>query len=157
MIGRHTRHDLADLKRLRELLETAFSSETAAPGATNGRVPSAGHCAAVAIIVWVRFGGEFVSAKVQGTSHWFNRLKVHNRILDVDLTADQFGLPAIRWGKPGSLYPETRLRELHELREETIKRAILLAERAGLEAETSHLLALLSSVRRQLDHGSGGE
>jgi hypothetical protein len=136
---------LAELERLRKVLEVAFSPETAAPGTpTGGGPPSRGHCAAVSAIVWGRFGGEIVSAKVQGQSHWFNRLKINGRQVDVDLTGDQFGLPPVRFGEPGTLCPGTRTRLPRELREETLRRAIRLAERAGLKDTQSRSLSLLN-------------
>jgi hypothetical protein len=135
---------LAQLKRLRAVLEPAFSPETASPRTSAaGRPPSAGHCAAVAAIVWQRLGGELVSAKVQGESHWFNRLGIGGRVIDVDLTGDQFGLLAVRVGDPGRLHPGTRPRTSAELRDETIRRAIVLARRAGLDDTAERLLALL--------------
>ncbi|MEW5863234.1 MAG: hypothetical protein AB1773_06510 [Pseudomonadota bacterium] len=142
-----TTERLAKLERLRTILEVAFSRETASPGTeTQGRPPSAGQCAAVSVIVWDRFGGEFVSATVQGQSHWFNRLNIGGRVIDVDLTGDQFGLKAVRFGKPGSLWAGTRLRTAQELREETVRRAILLAEKAGLKDTQKRLLSLLNSA-----------
>jgi hypothetical protein len=135
---------LAQLERLRAVLEPAFSPETASPRTSSaGRSPSAGHCAAVAAIVWQRLGGELVSAKVQGESHWFNRLSVGGHLIDVDLTGDQFGLPAVRVGEPGRLYCGTRPRNPSELRDETIRRAILLARKAGLDDIAERLLSLL--------------
>lgn len=142
-----TTEKLAELERLRLTLEAAFSPQTASPGTeTAGRPPSAGQCAAVSIVVWDRFGGEFVSATVQGQSHWFNRLNFGGRVIDVDLTGDQFGLQAVRFGKPGSLWEGTRPRTAQELREETVRRAILLAEKAGLKDTQKRLLSLLSSL-----------
>lgn len=141
---------LAELERLRLVLESAFSAETASPGAERaGRPASAGQCAAVSAIVWDRFGGEFVSATVQGQSHWFNRLNIGSRLIDVDLTGDQFGLEVVRCGKPGSLWAGTRARAPQELREETVQRAILLAERAGLKDTQTRLLSLLGSAAGQ--------
>lgn len=142
-----TTEKLAELERLRATLEAAFSPETAAPGTdTTGRPPSAGQCAAVSMIVWDRFGGEFVSVSVQGQSHWFNRLNIGGRVMDVDLTGDQFGLQAVRFGEPGSLWANARPRSPHELREETVRRAILLAEKAGLKDTEIRLQSLLDSA-----------
>jgi hypothetical protein len=147
--------ELAELERLRKVLEVAFSPETAAPGTpTRAGPPSRGHCAAVSAIVWDRFGGELVSATVQGQSHWFNRLNINGRQVDVDLTGDQFGHPAVRFGEPGTLCPGTRTRLPRELREETLRRAVRLAERAGLKDTQSRLLSLLNSATG--DDGSEG-
>jgi len=138
---------LAELEQLRVILEAAFSPETASPDtATAGRPPSAGQCAAVSAIVWDRFDGELVSAAVQGQSHWFNRLNIGGHVMDVDLTGDQFGLQAVRYGEPGSLCPATRTRTPHELREETVRRAIRLAEKAGLQDSQRRLLRLLNAA-----------
>ncbi len=148
---------VSELERLRVTLEAAFSPETAAPGTeTAGRPPSVGQCAVVSIIVRDRFGGEFVSTTVQGQSHWFNRLNIGGRVIDVDLTGDQFGLQAVRFGEPGGLWPGTRTRTPHELREETVRRAIRLAEKAGLQDTQDRLLRLLRSSK-EVKGGSVGK
>lgn len=116
---------------LRGQLEAAFSPETALEGEA-GAVPSAGHCAAVAVIVRNRLGGSLVSAIVEGSSHWFNRIRVGAISVDVDITGDQFGRPAVQTGVEGSLYQGSRVRRSDEVREETLTRAALLARRAGL-------------------------
>jgi hypothetical protein len=121
----------ASLRRFRKSLELAFSSDTAAPGAS-GVTPSAGQCAAVAAILCEHVGGALVSAKVEGQSHWFNRLQIDDVILDVDITGDQFGRAPIQIGNPGDLYEGTRERSPEELNSETRQRAALLAERAGI-------------------------
>jgi hypothetical protein len=147
---------LAELERLRATLEPAFSRETASPETSAvGKPPSAGHCAAVAAIVWQRLGGELVSARVQGESHWFNRVKIGERVIDVDLTGDQFGLPVVRVGEPGRLHPGTRVRMPSELRDETIQRAILLARKAGLDDTAERLLCLLHGRARGVRDTAG--
>src|SRR5262245_3293172 len=83
---------LKDLAVLRERLERAFRSDTAAAG-YSGSAVSAGHCAAVAAIVHELLGGEFVSTTVHGQSHWLNRLYFDGQAADVDLTGDQFERP----------------------------------------------------------------
>lgn len=133
-----------DLTRLRRELEIGFDIRTASSGTDPIKqeiIPSTGHCAAVAWIVNQRFGGEFVSTKLQGQSHWFNRVKVcyyeyvNGRIgeykcaeRDVDLTGDQFGFPVVNIGMPGQLYTDSRVRKPEELKEETIERAKELLE-----------------------------
>lgn len=140
----HAGERLVELHRLRAVLEAAFSPDTAAPGTpSSAGPPSRGHCAVVSAIVWDRFGGELLSAMVQGESHWFNRLNVGGCVVDIDLTGDQFGLQAIRCGDPGSLWPGTRTRNPRELREETVRRAIRLADRAGLKDTLGRLPSLL--------------
>lgn len=116
---------------LREQLAPAFSVQTAQPG-TQGNTASAGHCAAVAAIVACSLGGQLVSTYVQGASHWFNRFGVGESQIEVDLTGDQFGRSAIQIGNSGELYGTVRVRSFDELNLETLRRARLLAERAGL-------------------------
>src|SRR5574341_1074674 len=76
------------LSGLRGRLERAFSASTAAPG-FSGSTASAGHCAAVSAILSKLIGGTMVSTRIEGQSHWFNRIQVGNREYDVDLTGDQ--------------------------------------------------------------------
>lgn len=115
------------LERLRQNLEAAFADDTRAPG-TVSSCPSAGHCAAAAIVVRRVLGGEFVSALVDGQSHWFNRVDG----FDVDLTGDQFSRPKVQISIAGAMYPDSRIRSAAELMDETIRRADLLAKRAGV-------------------------
>lgn len=126
-----------DLIKLRRELETGFNLRTASPGTDPIKqelIPSTGQCAAVAWIVNQRFGGQFVSTKINGQSHWFNRLNVWQESAsvcatrDVDLTGDQFGFPPINVGLPGELYPETQVRQISELNVETVQRAKTLQE-----------------------------
>lgn len=83
------------------------------------------------------YGGEFVSAVVDGCSHWFNRVVLCGRKVDVDLTGDQFGRHPVQVCllEPDdsiSLYEGERVRDPSELTESTVARAMILAERAGL-------------------------
>lgn len=121
----------AELLELRARLEKNFSPDTALNGLQSD-VPSAGHCAAAAAIVWKRLGGSLVSTSLKGMSHWFNRLQVDDQLLDLDITGDQFGYPAIQIKPAEELYPYTRERSPDELNDETLQRAALLARRAGL-------------------------
>lgn len=110
-----------------------------------------GHCAAVAYIVNLLFGGQFVSTKVylreenKEVSHWFNRLSIGGLELDVDLTADQFGWSSISrdwkdrlWSfgthmlTQGISCTTNKVRAQSELNQETINRARLLMKRAGI-------------------------
>jgi hypothetical protein len=121
----------ARLAQLRSKLQPVFSRDTAMAG-SRGVGPSAGHCAAVAAIVFDNLGGKLVSTIVQGESHWFNRFRLENEIYDVDITGDQWARPSIQVGKGGALYPGTRVRKSEELNEETLRRALKLAARAGI-------------------------
>lgn len=128
------RHDL-ELRMcdLRARLEPWFSPETAVPGAVwHGAPPSTGHCAAVALIVQATIGGALQSTTVDGVSHWFNRVGTSGPPIDVDITGDQFGRPVIQLDVAGELYPETRARANEEVAPETLERALILSERAGL-------------------------
>ena len=131
---------------LRSRLEIAFAPDTAADG-FKGSAASTGHCAAVAAIVYEILGGDMISTKTGRQSHWLNRLHDHERSVDVDLTGDQFGLPPIQITKAGELYAETRLRFSSELSPETLVRARLLAERAGLTAAVRAINDRLKSRR----------
>ncbi len=122
---------LEEATRLRERLEAVFSPKTAF-GNSIASIPSSGHCAAVSAIVFSQYGGSFVSARVDEHSHWFNRLKVGGRWIDVDITGDQFGRPSIQAGPQGSLYKGSRVRHLSELNDETRRRAATLARKAGI-------------------------
>ncbi len=116
--------ELNRLKWLRERLDQVFSPDTAVPGSKT-YPPSSGHCAAVALIVQALFGGELVSTRLEGESHWFNRVDGQ----DIDLTGDQFGYPPVQMDT--NLYPDTRVRRDDEVRHETFVRAFRLTVRAG--------------------------
>ena len=122
---------LGAIHEVRRRLEEAFAADTAAPGFP-GTVPSTGHCAAVSTIVHEVLGGDLVSAKVAGVSHWFNRLRSNGFDVDVDLTGDQFGFPEVQVATAGKLYAETRVRTFQHLNAETLWRARTLAARSGL-------------------------
>jgi len=120
-----------ELLELRARLDKSFSPDTAWNGQQSD-VPSSGHCAAATAIVWETLGGSLVSANVHGISHWFNRVRIDDQLLDLDLTGDQFGYPAVQIKPAKELYPQTRERSPSELNDETLRRAILLARRASL-------------------------
>jgi hypothetical protein len=135
------------LQDLRARLERAFSSETAARG-FEGTAPSTGQCAAVAAIINQLLGGSLLSANVDGHSHWFNQISLEDMTVEVDLTGDQFGRPPVQINQPWSLYPDTRVRTVGDLKAETLIRSALLARRAGLaDAEA----ALRKSAEHKLD------
>ena len=115
---------LQDLDQLQKRLANVYAPDTAQGGIV-GPTPSAGHCAAVAIIVRDIFGGTFVSAIVNGQSHWFNRIDA----IDVDLTCDQFGMDVPVVGKRGKLHPGSRVRLSSEVNEDTERRASILRSR----------------------------
>jgi hypothetical protein len=119
-------------EQIRSALEPVFSADTAVPG-SSGCVPSAGHCAAVAALVRRRLGGWLVSAVVGNESHWFNRVRAGNRLIDLDLAGDQFGRAPIQIATCGHLYKGTRVRRPHELLPETLARAERLEKRAHFE------------------------
>ena len=131
------------LTSLRATLEKAFSPDTAAAG-FEGVTPSTGQCAAASLVVYELLGGDLVSAKVQGQSHWFNRIYVEEQVLDVDVTGDQFGLPGLQMAEANALYADSRVRNSTEANPETIARAIRLAERANVEPAARGLRELLS-------------
>ena len=74
-----------------------------------------------------------VSTKIQGQSHWFNRLRVGDREIDFDLTGDQYGFRPVRYSDANKLYPGTKVRAYQDLNAETLRRARLLASKAGLD------------------------
>jgi hypothetical protein len=134
----------AELLELRARLDESFSPDTALNGLQSD-VPSAGHCAAAAAIIWKTLGGSLVSTSLKGMSHWFNRIQADDQLLDLDITGDQFGYPAVQIKPAEELYPYTRERSPDELNDETLHRADLLARRAGL-SEVAEAL----EKRRQL-------
>lgn len=136
---------VGELHHLRRRLERGFGSDTAANG-FRGSGPSTGQCAAATLVVREAVGGEYASASVQNQSHWFNRIAHKGVSYDVDLTGDQFGLPAVQVGRTGELYNETRIRPSEDVSPETIARAARLAKRAGMQKEAELLLAWLNST-----------
>jgi len=132
---------------LRQRLESAYCPDTAAPG-FHGNAASTGQCAATSVIARELLGGEMVSAKVEGLSHWFNRFRVGESGFDADITGDQFGRPELQIAPEGQLYPGTRVRSPEHLNEETLKRARLLAERASAPEIVDAMDAALESRHR---------
>lgn len=117
---------------LRARLEPAFGPKTAIKLSRRPATASAGQCAAVATILRTMLGGALVSANVEAQSHWFNRIPVAGDLFDVDITGDQFGLPAIQLARVGGLYGGSRVRRPGEVDGNTRMRAELLARRAGV-------------------------
>lgn len=120
----------ATLLQFRAQLEKSFSSDTAV-NTFESAVPSAGHCAVAAVILWKTVGDALVSANVNESSHWFNRIQINNQLFDCDVTGDQFGFPTVQIKPAEELYPCTRERSPDELSEDTLRRAVLLARRSG--------------------------
>jgi hypothetical protein len=118
------------LENLRGKLEVIFSPDTAV-GGVRGETPSAGHCAAVALMLQRFFGGELLSTTVFGQSHWFNRIWFEGSAYDVDLTADQFGLGQVIIAHEGYLHIPCRVRKLDEANADTKQRSMLLEQRLG--------------------------
>lgn len=132
---------------MRRQLEPSFQPDTSAPGFPTN-TPSGGHCAAAAAIVHVVLGGKLVSARVAGTSHWFNRITAGGVQYDVDLTADQFGFAPYLVAPANELYSGTRERDWSQLNAETLARAELLAERAGFESIKRTIRRALAKYER---------
>ena len=122
------------LRTIRSRLEGAFSHETAMPGSQCEQPSASGHCAATAIVVQEEMGGELVSTVHAKQSHWFNRFTdEYGQEVDADITGDQFGGPRVQVGRADSLYPlPAKRRTITDVEQETLKRAELLARRAGL-------------------------
>lgn len=116
--------DIKTWRNLRKMFDEVFAPDTAS-SFSSGTKPSSGHCASVAIVVQAICGGQFRSCTISGQSHWYNRVNG----IDVDLTGDQFGLPAVNVGK--NIYPQSLERQPIDLNDETIDRGILLAKRMG--------------------------
>ena len=123
-----------EFEEFRNKIEPFFQPETAS-GEFNNSIPSTGHCAVVAAIIYSLYGGEMVSAIVDGVSHWFNRITIDQYIMDIDLTGDQFGEDKVQIMFSGDLYPNTKVRQYSELNKETLRRIGLFAGRAGIEHE----------------------
>lgn len=133
-----------ELAQLRAKIEPVFRKDTAVPG-TASLIPSAGHCAAVAAIAQATIGGDLVSTIVEGQSHWFNRFAIGSASYDGDVTGDQFNLEPVRISAAGTLYPNVSLRSVGQLNDETLRRALRLAKRAGLTTAASKLAAHLKA------------
>lgn len=145
------------LRIARRQLEDRFSIETSWNN-IKGSTPSTGHCAVVAVILHKKFGGSLVSAIVQNTSHWFNRIDLQNsEVVDFDLTGDQFGFDTIRIANEGELFPNTEVRSMRNVTQETIQRALILAAKTrvlfsdDLVKELSNIISELKSTQEELE------
>jgi putative hydrolase of the HAD superfamily len=144
--GRPLNATVDALRELRSRVERVFARDTSLPGSV-ANTPSTGHCAVVAAIVRQRFGGQLLCTAVEGEPHWFNRLYLDEATIDVDLTGDQFGRPALQVARKGELYDAALVRDTRDLRPETLERALLLATRANLGDVASGVAELLASTR----------
>jgi len=104
----------SELRDLRKDLEKCFAAETVY--FFNEEIPSTGHCAIVAAIIYKRFGGNLVSAYVNGIKHWFNKIDDYY----IDLTGDQFGFDPVQIKK--DLYENCLIREWMHLNSTTLER-----------------------------------
>lgn len=121
-----------ELISLRQRLVVAFSPDTSVFN-EESLIASTGHCAAVALIVFSKLGGCLVSSLIENKSHWYNRIQIGGVWCDVDLTGDQFGLPAIQVARAHELYAGTRVRALIEVNEKTHQQSELLRRRAMID------------------------
>lgn len=128
---------------LRAALEPHFSADTAGPSG-RAKTPSAGHCAVVSLLVRLHAGGSLVSTRLEGVSHWLNRVDIGGEEYDLDATGDQFGGNLVGLARAGTLYPDVRVRADAEVKAETIERAIRLATRAHLTHEAGLLAGMLA-------------
>jgi hypothetical protein len=131
--------------QLRSKLEPAFGPDTAS-AVTKSDVPSAGQCAAAAVLVSLALDGGFASAVVGGQSHWFSRVETTSGVFDVDVTGDQFGRQETQVADAGALYPDTRERTWDDLTQETLRRALVLARRAHFNDVEGPLRGRLNSI-----------
>lgn len=115
------------LARFRKLYNKAFNADTVYGGTFNAESPAAGHCAIVAMDVFFSLGGELVSCKVGGISHWYNLI---NGVY-LDVTGDQFGRPVIQIGKTPLYEGEHKSRNIKEVSEETWNRYKIFVSRLG--------------------------
>ncbi len=129
----------AALAGLRAELVEVFAEDTASIDAEAKRVgwrnlpPSTGHCAVASILVRSLFGGDFMSARVHGASHWFNSIPINGALYEADITGDQFGLARVRVklvrGPGDEIYPESRVRHVDDINAGTWSRYRVLVAR----------------------------
>lgn len=122
--------DVEMARRLDELaraVEGCWTRETSAdPLHWSSENSAYGQCAVSALVVQDHFGGELLRARVNGISHYWNRLPTG---LEVDLTRKQFGLTAhVPMG-------EIKSREFVLSFPETVNRYLSLRRALGVDAE----------------------
>lgn len=125
---------IEELKYLRELLQLHFSPETSYLG-KESVIPSTGHCAVVAVIIYFLFNAQLVSTRIDKVSHWFNRIRINGSDYDCDLTGDQFGFEPFKIDLADSLYDDTRTRTIDEVDMGTFNRAFLLIKKLKTKHE----------------------
>lgn len=122
--------DVETARRLDDLarrLESSWTRETSANPLQWSTDNSAyGQCAVTALVVQDYFGGELLCARVDGISHYWNRLPAG---LEVDLTRKQFG------SNPHVPTGEVKSREFVLSFPETVDRYLSLRRALGLDAE----------------------
>lgn len=129
------------INSIRSTLEPHFRQDTAYKG-MKGRTPSSGHCSIVALINYYMIPGAGMrSTGMQKDSHWFNSFDPLD--FEFDITGDQFGKPPVMADPLGSIWPNAVPRDVSEVDEDTVLRAITLASRAGLVSAVSSLNKLL--------------
>jgi hypothetical protein len=117
-------------RRLDELackLERSWARETSAdPVHWTAENSAYGQCAVTALVVQDHFGGELLRARVNGISHYWNRLPAG---LEVDFTRKQFG------SNPSVPIGEVKSREFVLSFPETVNRYLCLRRALGVDAE----------------------
>lgn len=113
--------------RLRKLYDKAFCAETSYSGTLNKECPAQGHCALVALDIFMCLGGQLISCKVGEISHWYNKLQLFNTdgssfSVYLDVTGDQFGKYIIQFGRVPLYGGEHKVRDAKEISEETWNR-----------------------------------
>lgn len=118
----------AVLRELRADLGDVFSADTSVdPAQWSGG--SSGHCAVVSMLVDGLFHAWFVSAIVDGQSHWFNGVETDDGgWVYADLTADQFGLDPVIVSRTAP-HHGARARHRQEISRETLVRCDRLRSR----------------------------
>lgn len=111
--------------------------------------PIAGHCAVAAYLGNRLFGWFMASTRENGQSHWFSLCAETGDKsipwIHIDVTGDQFGHAPVR-ACIEPLYSEWRTRGLHELTEETLRRAILVEKRILVHAAAHAELPLSKQI-----------
>ena len=108
-------------------LEDSWTRETSAdPLRWSAENSAYGQCAVSALIVQDHFGGELLRARVDGISHYWNRLPTG---LEVDLTRKQFG------SNPYVPAGEVKSRDFVLSFPETADRYLSLRRALGVDAE----------------------
>lgn len=108
-------------------LEDSWTRETSAdPVHWSAENSAYGQCAVSALVVQDHFGGELLRARVDGISHYWNRLPTG---LEVDLTRKQFG------SNPDVPPGEIKSREFVLSFPETADRYLSLRRALGVDAE----------------------